>query len=79
MLATLLAELEADYGRFLTEGLEPIRQEWRERLVTLGRRVTVEDGAAQGMAEDVDETGALLLRLDNGVRRRITVGDAIVA
>ncbi|MCL5734691.1 MAG: biotin--[acetyl-CoA-carboxylase] ligase [Actinobacteria bacterium] len=76
LLATLLDELEADYFRFLRDGLAAIRSEWRRRLATLGQWVSVEDGAHYGLAEDVDETGALLLRQSDGTLVRVTVGDA---
>ncbi len=77
LLAALLEELEADYGRFLAEGLAPLRAEWRDKLVTLGQQVSFEGGLYEGRAEDVDEDGALLLRRAGGELVRITVGDAV--
>lgn len=52
-------------------------QAWKRRLSMLGSRVTVNapDGAVTGTAEDVDATGALLLRLDDGTLRRLIAGD----
>lgn len=49
---------------------------WRARSSTLGRRVRVgtPDGAIEGVAADVDGTGALLVETASGVRR-VTVGD----
>jgi BirA family biotin operon repressor/biotin-[acetyl-CoA-carboxylase] ligase len=75
-LAACLTLLEEWYDRHAEEGFEPIRQAWKERSVTLGRRVKVQvDGAAvTGLAEDLDETGALLVRTATGLER-ITAGD----
>lgn len=77
LLARLLVELEADYFRLRREGLAPIRSEWRGRLATLGQWVSVEEGAHHGLAEDVDDGGALLVRQADGTLRRITAGDAV--
>lgn len=49
---------------------------WRERSVTLGRRVRVEtpDGTVEGEAVDVEHPGTLVLSTADG-RRRVTAGD----
>jgi BirA family transcriptional regulator, biotin operon repressor / biotin---[acetyl-CoA-carboxylase] ligase len=58
----LLAQLDAYYGR-LRAG-EDFSQEWRGQLSTLGQkvRVSTSSGVEEGIAEDVDMDGALLLR-----------------
>jgi BirA family biotin operon repressor/biotin-[acetyl-CoA-carboxylase] ligase len=45
---------------------EPIRDRWRERLITLGKSVTATTpgGIVEGVAEDVAEDGSLLIRGD---------------
>jgi BirA family biotin operon repressor/biotin-[acetyl-CoA-carboxylase] ligase len=53
---------------------------WRGRLSTLGKRVTVypqldRSEAYEGVAESVDENGALFVRLDSGERRRVLAAD----
>jgi BirA family biotin operon repressor/biotin-[acetyl-CoA-carboxylase] ligase len=50
---------------------------WRERLVTLGQRVHAAwpGGSAEGIAEDVDRDGALLVRASNGELARVEAGD----
>jgi BirA family biotin operon repressor/biotin-[acetyl-CoA-carboxylase] ligase len=50
---------------------------WRERLVTLGRRVTVTQGdsSVSGIAEAVDASGSLLLRRDDGSQATVHWGD----
>lgn len=55
--------------------------EWAARLTTLGRpvRVVTAEGERRGIAEGVDEEGALLLRTSNGSLHRIRVGDVFLA
>lgn len=57
-------------------GFGPVRDAWRERSVTLGRAVMARlDGREiEGTAEDIDETGALLVRGPSGLER-ILSGD----
>lgn len=78
--ATLLAHLDALYTRLSTGGepaLREVRSVWRARLVTLGQHVRIAQGerVQEGVAEDVDEGGALLLRRADGSLRPITWGD----
>ncbi len=77
--AALLARLEDWLERHAAEGFGPIRDAWRERSVTLGREVVAQaDGRdVAGVAEDVDETGALLVRTASGLER-IASGDVQV-
>jgi biotin-(acetyl-CoA carboxylase) ligase len=42
--------------------------------VTLGARVRTADGR-EGVAEDVDESGALIVRVEDGSRLRVTAGE----
>jgi len=75
IIRQLLVEVEELYSA-LPDG-EPIYQEWRGRLVTLGRKVQVKTGAAtlEGIAEDVAQDGSLLLRQVDGSHTRIVAGD----
>jgi BirA family biotin operon repressor/biotin-[acetyl-CoA-carboxylase] ligase len=61
----------------LAEGNRPIIDRWRTHLTTLGLQVTIHarDGTIQGEAMDVDEEGALLLRVQGGVIHRMLEGD----
>jgi BirA family biotin operon repressor/biotin-[acetyl-CoA-carboxylase] ligase len=54
-----------------------IRERWRSQLATLGRTIVVQQGNSviSGIAEDVDESGELLLRRHSGDLIRITWGD----
>ena len=71
----LLAEMERLY-LLLPDG-GSIFSEWRDNLATLGKRVmvTVPEGNLEGIAESVDESGSLTLRLDDGGYARIVTGD----
>lgn len=53
---------------------------WRGYNVTLGCRVTARaaDHERIGLAEDIDENGALLLRLDDGQLHRLLAGDVTI-
>jgi BirA family biotin operon repressor/biotin-[acetyl-CoA-carboxylase] ligase len=58
-------------------GQQAIHAAWVERLVTVGREVTVTgmEGSIHGRAEGVDPDGALLLRDMAGNLHRIVIGD----
>jgi BirA family biotin operon repressor/biotin-[acetyl-CoA-carboxylase] ligase len=75
LLASYLAHFERVYGE-AKAGVSP-RDRWRERLVTLGKSVVAgwEGGAAEGIAEDVDADGALLIRTRDGALTRVEAGD----
>ena len=74
--AALLSELEEWLDLHADQGFGPIRAAWRERSVTLGREVRAggEGEEVEGVAEDIDETGALLVRVRGGLVR-IVSGD----
>jgi len=75
LLMHLLEGTEERYRRF--EGEESPHREWAARLITLGRQVgvTTSEGVLNGVAEAVDETGALLLRTEDGSLHRLLAGD----
>jgi BirA family transcriptional regulator, biotin operon repressor / biotin---[acetyl-CoA-carboxylase] ligase len=53
---------------------------WRDRCGTLGKRVhiAIPDGSLIGIAEEIDENGALWLRTDDDRRHHLTLGEATV-
>ena len=76
----LIRHLDTLYASLASGGTtarERVRDAWRKRLVTLGRRVSIRQSGAEitGTAEDVDAGGALLLRRDDGALQTITWGD----
>ncbi|HTP49831.1 MAG TPA: biotin--[acetyl-CoA-carboxylase] ligase [Anaeromyxobacteraceae bacterium] len=74
--AALLSLLEHWLDRHAEEGFGVVRDAWRERSATLGREVQaeVEGGVVAGTAEDLDESGALLVR-SAGKLVRVVAGD----
>ncbi len=75
VIRCLLVEMERLYLA-LSSG-ESIYEQWRDRLVTLGRRVQVKSGETtlEGIAESVARDGSLLLRHSNGSSTEIVAGD----
>jgi len=75
--AACLTALEEWLDRHAEEGFEVVRRAWRERSVTLGRRVSVraDDREVVGVAEDVDAQGALLVQDDEGAVHRFLAAD----
>ena len=62
--------------RMLRGGWSP-QGDWSARLDTIGKRVRfyTRREVVEGLAESVDEEGAMLLRLDSGDIRRVLAGD----
>jgi len=56
---------------------ETIYEAWRDKLVTLGKEVEINTGGdvLEGIAESVDETGALMLRRTDGTLIKCVAGD----
>jgi len=65
------------YARWQREGFAPIREALRPWVGLFGRPVQIDAGRArfQGVANDVDETGRLVVRLDSGILRSFEAGD----
>ena len=76
IIRRLLVEMERLY-LVLQDG-EAIYEEWRDSLVTLGRKIRVKSGKTvyQGVAESVARDGSLLVRNMNGDLLKIVAGDA---
>jgi BirA family biotin operon repressor/biotin-[acetyl-CoA-carboxylase] ligase len=75
MLRCLLAEIERLYLA-LPSG-DSVYQEWRDNLVTLGKKVQVssDETTYEGIAESVASNGSLLLRQSDGSLTKIVTGD----
>jgi BirA family transcriptional regulator, biotin operon repressor / biotin---[acetyl-CoA-carboxylase] ligase len=74
LAAACFTSLEEWVDRHAEEGFGPVAAAWRRRSVTLGREVVVrvEGQEIVGTAEDIDETGALLVRGRAGLERILT-------
>ncbi|MDX8411303.1 MAG: biotin--[acetyl-CoA-carboxylase] ligase [Mariprofundaceae bacterium] len=74
--ARVIECLEQAYLDFLSHGFAPIRQRWWQAHLASGQNVRVHDGREyiEGIAQSLDDDGALLLATAEGVRR-IIAGD----
>jgi BirA family biotin operon repressor/biotin-[acetyl-CoA-carboxylase] ligase len=74
VLAAVLNEFEELY---LSTSRPAVREAWKARLDTLGRevRVTFRGAVHEGLAEDVDADGSLVLRLADGSKLVIEAGE----
>jgi BirA family biotin operon repressor/biotin-[acetyl-CoA-carboxylase] ligase len=75
LIRRLLVEVEGLYLALLAGG--SVYEEWRDSLVTLGKKVQVESGKNkyEGIAESVARDGSLLLRNLNGSLTKIVAGE----
>jgi BirA family biotin operon repressor/biotin-[acetyl-CoA-carboxylase] ligase len=75
ILRCLLTETERLY--LALAGGDSVYQEWRDNLVTLGKKVRVRSGETtyNGVAESVATDGSLLLRQPDGSLTKIVAGD----
>lgn len=79
MLVHYLAALEALVDRLEREGFDGIRAAYQAGSCTLGSRVSVSGGVTlTGVAEAIDDGGALLVRTEDGALHRVLSGDVSV-
>lgn len=60
-----------------SNSFKSILTEWRELTSTLGRKITIQEDMEEimGVATDIDDQGALIVELDTGETRIVSVGD----
>ena len=77
LFKALLEKMESLYRQFLKEGFMPILEKWKGYASFLGCEVEVHgDGERlEGTASNVDEDGALILKLKDGSTKRVFAGD----
>ena len=77
ILLRLASAMTAWYEIWLRQGFQPVRKAWLLRASGLGHpiRARLGDSEREGVFEDLDEDGALLLRDAAGTLMRITAGD----
>ena len=80
LFQTLLESFEAVYESFMLNGFALIITEWKKFASFFGKNVEVVAGAEKvnGLACDVDDNGALIIKLKDGTVRRVLVGDVSV-
>ncbi len=75
IIRSLLREFDRLYLK-LPKG-KMIYEDWRSRLITLGKKVKASSGnkVIEGVAEEVDEDGALLIKGEGGKVIKVVAGD----
>ncbi len=75
----LLESLRRSLDLFFKEGFAPFQPLWKEMSATLGKKVVLagSDKHVQGIAVDLDASGALLVEDARGQRHRIFYGEII--
>jgi BirA family transcriptional regulator, biotin operon repressor / biotin---[acetyl-CoA-carboxylase] ligase len=73
----ILRELDFDYARICGGKFPAVADEWEAGCGTIGKGVSVQMGARRirGIAEALDDDGALLVRTEHGHLERIIGGD----
>jgi BirA family biotin operon repressor/biotin-[acetyl-CoA-carboxylase] ligase len=79
VLADVLEGIEREYTVLCTNGFEGIRRELLGHSLLIGRLIKVVTGRGEvvGIAHDIDQVGALIVRKDNGSFERIMAGDVV--
>jgi BirA family biotin operon repressor/biotin-[acetyl-CoA-carboxylase] ligase len=77
LFRAVVERLECIYEIFLKEGFAPVLREWKKHAGFLGRKVKVISDVEElvGLALDVEDDGALTIKLENGTVKRILAGD----
>jgi BirA family transcriptional regulator, biotin operon repressor / biotin---[acetyl-CoA-carboxylase] ligase len=78
LLRGILEAADRLYLKALKTGPRPIIESWQQYAVAMGTQVQVDlpDGSqVVGMNMGVDDSGALLVRLENGLNRRLASGE----
>ena len=77
ILSLFLEEFESS---LTTSSVKTIMSQWKKYTMTLGRKVRIVTSreTSEGTAIDVDESGALILKLADGTVKQIIYGDCFV-
>ncbi len=77
LAAAILNQLGGWLSRWLSAGTGAVIRAWRDRTITLGRRVHIAGTEISGVALDVTDDGALVIEDGAGQRHNITAADVI--
>lgn len=79
VFSDVLASIEDRYIELCSSGFENIRRDILGRSMLVGRlvKVTTGTGGIEGVAQDIDSSGALIVRKENGAVERILAGDVV--
>jgi BirA family biotin operon repressor/biotin-[acetyl-CoA-carboxylase] ligase len=75
----LMRQLDQAYLYFRDKGSSRLITQWKNFSALSGKRIKVflSVGAIEGQAQDIDQQGALIVRLDNGFKEHILAGDVV--
>lgn len=76
---SLLINIDVLYEKVLSGKTRDIIERWKSRNNTLGQhvRITTLNGSIEGTAVDLDESGALIVKAEDGEMRNIIAGDCV--
>lgn len=76
VIREVLHQLECYYALLMEKGFAPVIDEMRNLSAVFGKQVVVSSNGKRyaGEAVDLDTDGALLIRLDSGIRVRVVTG-----
>ncbi len=79
LLAAILKGFESNYTTFKSNGILPILEKWKARCSRLGKSVEVvqDDGQWEGIFQDIDAEGRMLLQLKSGEIKKIVAADVL--
>ncbi len=79
VLARVVNAIEGNYAELRDNGFARLREKLLVRSALVGKmtRVKTPGGVVEGVAADIDITGALLLRRENGSTERLVAGEVI--
>jgi len=80
ILIALLNSLHRWRGEWETAGIQPVRRAWLTRARGLGQEITVRlpKHEFKGQFLDMDDNGALIVRLPDGSEKAVTAGDVFL-
>jgi BirA family biotin operon repressor/biotin-[acetyl-CoA-carboxylase] ligase len=80
LICVILREFEEYYRRFNEKEFSDLLSEWRSMASFLGKKVEITslNERLTGVAIAVDKNGELIIRLENGIKRKIVSGDLVV-
>ena len=79
LLAAFLKEFEARYDMITLGEYDAVIREWKNFSSTIGRRVRINTlrNSFEGEAVDIDPSGALVVKKDNGKIEKVIAGDCV--
>lgn len=80
LVQSMLLEIEEVYSKFKKKGFSSLRKECKKLSSVLGKKVKIEEHhrKIEGVAFDIDEKGALIIKDEEGKFQRVFSGDVVL-